>query len=126
MAANAAATRNAAWKPLFRAAAVASPEAVAAVRARSGKAGQDSQAERAAHHEGRVDDPGGEARFGRGDVAHRGHEDRVEGDPACEAEEQHAGQNIEGEVAVHWSTRKQEEAEQRRARAPRSMGTLTP
>src|SRR5688500_13336845 len=60
------------------------------VRAGSGKAGQDRQAERAAHHERGVDDPGREPGFVRLDVAHGGQEHRVERHSGAEAEQDHA------------------------------------
>ena len=48
--------------------------------ARGGEACEDRQAERAAHHERGVDDPRGEARLLRRDVAHGGEQHRIEAD----------------------------------------------
>jgi Na+-driven multidrug efflux pump len=58
--------------------------------ARGGEAREDREAERAAHHERRVDDARGEPGLAWRDVAHRGEQHRVQGHAAAQPEQEHA------------------------------------
>ena len=68
---------------------------------RGGNAGQHCEAKRAAHHERRVDDPGGEAGLARLDIAHRGQQNRAEGHAGTDSEQDHAREHIDKEAPVN-------------------------
>ena len=87
-----------------------------ALRAGGGEAGQDGEPERPAHHERGVDDPGGEPGLARLDVAHRGEQHGVEGDPGADAEQEHGREHVDEEVAVDRRPREEQRARPRPAR----------
>ena len=79
------------------------------VGAGGGDARENGEAERAAHHEGGVDEPGGEPRLLRRDVAHRGEQHRVERDAGADAEQDHARQHVDDEAAADGRAREERE-----------------
>ena len=82
-------------------------------RARGGEAGKHGEAERAAHHERRVDDARGESGLLRRDVAHRGEQHRVERRAGTDAEQDHARKHVDEEVPVHRCPHEQREPDGR-------------
>ena len=96
------------------------------VRARGREARQDGEAERAAHHERRVDDARREARLLRLDVAHRGEQHRVERDAGADAEQDHPRQHVDDEVAVDRRAGEEHEPDRREPRGPPTSGARMP
>ena len=80
-----------------------------AVGARRSDAREGGEAERAAHHEGGVDDARGEARLLRGDVAHRREQQWVEGDPGADPEQDHRRQDVDEVAPVDRRVREEHE-----------------
>ena len=64
-----------------------------------GQAGEDGEAECAAHHERGVHDARREAGVARLDVAHRGQEHRVERHSGTEPEQDHAREHVHDEAS---------------------------
>ena len=91
-----------------------------------GEAGEDRQAERAAHHERGVDDARGQAGFARLDVAHGGQQHRVEGDAGAEAEQDHAREHVGDEAPVDRRPREEQRARPRPAAGPPPAARLMP
>src|SRR5262245_1248794 len=73
------------------------------------EAREHRQAERAAHHEGRVDETGREAGLSRLDVAHRCEQNWVEGSAGTQTEQDHAREHVDGEVPVDRRPREEQQ-----------------
>ena len=88
-------------------------------RARRGEAREDGEAERAAHHERRVDDARREPRLLRRDVAHGREQHGVERDAGPEAEQDHRRQHVDQHVPVDRRAGEQHQADRREHEAGR-------
>src|SRR5579883_14843 len=81
--------------------------------ARGGKAGENGEAKRAAHHERGVEDARGQARFARLDIIHGSQQHRIEGDASAQTEQDHIRQYVKEEVATERRTHKEQQPNSR-------------
>src|SRR6266699_470867 len=84
-----------------------------AVRARGGKAGENREAKRSAHHERGIDDPRGQTGVALRDIIQSGQQQRIERDTPAQSEQNHAWENIHHEISAERGACEKRESDSR-------------